>query len=212
MPTNRDDDTGSSGLTLDPEKTDSSLLRGIKKHDEDAAKELFDRYIGRLQELANRNLARELSGRVDTEDVTQSVFRTLFRRLQEGQYSVPEGDTIWRLLVTIALNKIRATGKKHRRAKRDIRRSVQPEEQVPAVSDDEAALQILKMTIRDVLNDLSDVQQRTIELRLQGEPVKEIAETVGSSMRTVERTLQSFRNRLHNILYGDEQDDATGNL
>ena len=91
-------------------KTDSSLMRGIRNGDEQAAEELFKRYASRLQSLANRQMAREISGRIDPEDVTQSIFRTLFRRLQAGQYSVPQGDSIWRLLVTIALNKIRSVG------------------------------------------------------------------------------------------------------
>jgi hypothetical protein len=50
--------------------SDASLLQEIHHGDEDAAQALFDRYIGRLQHLAERQLGKEVSGRVDRDDVT----------------------------------------------------------------------------------------------------------------------------------------------
>ena len=194
-------------------KSDSSLLRGVKSGNEEAARLLFDRYVGRLQALAHRQLAGQISGRLDAEDVTQSIFRTLFRRLQDGQYSVPKGDSIWRLLVTIALNKIRTVGTHHRAAKRDIRRSTDLE--TGALGDfapvnDESAIRLLRMTIEEVLDGLSASQQRIIELRLEGNTVSEIAAATKRSKRTVERTLQGFREKLNRVLCeGDPHDESS---
>ena len=99
-----------------------------------------------------------MAQRVDPEDIVQSVFRTFFRRATLGQYTVPEGEELWKLLLVIALNKVRATGSYHRAAKRDLRRTatgvaydsaaeVQP-------GKDEAALNFLQMVIDDLMRDL----------------------------------------------------------
>ena len=61
---------------------------------------------------------------VDAEEIVQSVFRTFFRRAAHGHYSVPDGEEMWKLLLVIALNKVRAAGAYHRAAKRDMRQTV----------------------------------------------------------------------------------------
>ena len=181
-------------------RTDASLLREIRSGDQDAAAELVGRYVGQLQRLADRQLGRELQGRTDADDITQSIFRTLFRRVSEGQYAVPAGDTIWQLLVTIALNKIRSLGNHHRAAKRDIRRSTQVTDEVHALAPDDVALHELELTIGELMRDLNDSQRTMIEHRLQGCDVQEIANRTQRSKRTVERTLQGFRQRLNDVL------------
>jgi RNA polymerase sigma-70 factor (ECF subfamily) len=189
------------------EKSDRSLVREIRFGDQIAANDLFDRYIGRLRSLANRQLAGEISGRVDSDDITQSIFRTFFRRLQGGQYSVPEGDSIWRLLTTIALNKIRTVGKHHRAAKRDIRKTSGLEADIAAKiveGKDEAAVNILRMTIQEMLDGMSDSQRRIIEFRLGGLEVSEIANNVQRSKRSVERVLQGFRAKLSQVLHEED--------
>ncbi|MEM7316653.1 MAG: sigma-70 family RNA polymerase sigma factor [Planctomycetota bacterium] len=190
------------------DRTDHSLVRAIRFGDDVAAADLFDRYIGRLRSLATRQLAGEISGRVDSDDVTQSIFRTLFRRLQGGQYSVPEGDSIWRLLTTIALNKIRTVGKHHRAEKRDIRKTSAMEAELAAkitAGQDEAAFHILKLTISEMLDGMSESQRRIIELRLEGHEVNAIASQVERSKRSVERVLQGFRGKLTQILSDESE-------
>lgn len=179
----------------DSARSDSSLIRSIRDGDNAAANDLFERYIAKLDGLAGKQLARELSGRLDSEDITQSVFRTFFRRIGEGQYDVPQGETIWKLLAVITLNKIRSVGTHHRAAKRDIRQSsgVELETLGNAVATDEDSLRILHLTILDLVGALPDTQQKIIQLRLEGHEVAEIAKAVARSKRTVERVLQGFR-------------------
>jgi RNA polymerase sigma-70 factor (ECF subfamily) len=194
--------TDKTGISVPP-PSDASLMSEIRQGDDDAAQALFDRYIGRLQALAERQIGKEVTSRVDRDDITQSIFRTLFRRLRGGQYTVPQGESIWRLLTTIALNKIRSVGGFHRAAKRDIRKSAPLHEETAggqAVASDEASLNILRMTIRELLNGMSTTQQRIIELRLEDYDVATIAAKVECSKRTVERVLQGFRDRLQQAL------------
>jgi hypothetical protein len=56
---------------------------------------------------------------VDGEDVVQSVFRTFFRQLRGGD-SPWTAPALWRLLVAITLNKVRARVRRHMAARRDV--------------------------------------------------------------------------------------------
>src|SRR5689334_11735551 len=103
--------------------SDRSLLRRLQRGQSDASTELYLRYAQRLHALAVAQSSPELARRVDPEDIVQSVFRTFFRRANLGHYTVPDGEEIWKLLLVIALNKVRATGAFHRAAKRDVRRT-----------------------------------------------------------------------------------------
>src|SRR5439155_9824678 len=94
--------------------SDHSLLRRLRGGDQDAATQLYYRYAHRLLALAEKNRARDLASRVDAEDIVQSVFRIFFRRAAEGHYDVPAGEDLWKLLLVLALNKIRAQRVHHR--------------------------------------------------------------------------------------------------
>ncbi|MEZ6117803.1 MAG: ECF-type sigma factor [Pirellulaceae bacterium] len=98
--------------TIEP--SDGSLLRRIQGGEEDAATQLYLRYSNRLIALAKHNTSPELAVRFDPEDVVQSVFRSFFRRASGGCYDVPEGGELWRLLLVLALNKVRGLAIHHR--------------------------------------------------------------------------------------------------
>lgn len=190
-------------------RSDGSLVRSIRDGDGTAANDLFKRYIHKLDRLAGMQLAGELSGRLDSEDITQSVFRTFFRRIGEGQYEVPHGETIWKLLAVITLNKIRSVGTHHRAAKRDIRKSSSVDLVAlgNAIATDEEAIRILHLTIEEVVGKLPEAQQKIIQLRLEEHDISSIAEQVGRSKRTVERVLQGFRGKLQQVI-DDRPTDA----
>lgn len=195
----------------DSQQSDGHLIRQIRDGDGGAANDLFERYIAKLDSLAGKQLANELSGRLDSEDITQSVFRTFFRRIGTGQYDVPEGETIWKLLAVITLNKIRTVGTHHRAAKRDIRKSSGADLSTlgNVVSTDEDALRILHLTIQDVVGALAEKQQQIIQLRLEGHEVAGIAKETGRSKRTVERILQGFRADLQRAIEEPEPDEQS---
>ena len=100
--------------------SDAALVRRLRGGQADAASTLYLRYALRIRRLAEQQLGSGLGRRLDPEDIVQSVFRTFFRRTRCGQYDVPEGEELWKLLLIISLNKIRATARHHRSAKRDV--------------------------------------------------------------------------------------------
>jgi RNA polymerase sigma-70 factor (ECF subfamily) len=149
-------------------------------------------------ELANRNTGDDLSARVDAEDIVQSVFRTFFRRVSDGHYLIPEGEELWKLLLVIALNKVRMIAEHHRAAKRNVTRTRSMDNH--DVGNPADASEVLRMTIDDVLDSLPEPHQQVVNARIDGYEIREIALRVSLSRRSVERILQSFRKRLRTNL------------
>ncbi len=177
--------------------SDHNLLHRIQRGDDDAAYTLYMRYAERLIGLAGRSTPTSLANRFDPEDIVQSVFRTFFRRASAGQYTVPEGEELWKLLLVIALNKVRARGAFHRASKRDVTRTSDLDMQGDSVGDDrDAARHMLEMSINEVLEKLPLANQQIIRLRIEGYEMQDIATRVERSKRTVERVLQDFRKEL----------------
>jgi RNA polymerase sigma-70 factor (ECF subfamily) len=173
----------------------------------DAATELYLRYAERLRLLAARQCAPDLAPRLDPEDIVQSVFRTFFRRVAQGQYDVPDGEDLWKLFLVIALHKIRSTAAYHRAAKRDVRatgpglREVMTQKHLAA--PDETPLATLRLVIDQLLDSLPASMRPIIALRVEGYDIEEIASRTQRSRRSVERGLQEFRSKLSALIHED---------
>lgn len=200
---NSDSDTGQT--------SDVSLLRRVKEGNEDAATALYSRYAARLLRLADRQVYDDIAKYVDHEGIVQSVFRTFFRRASFGQYDIAESDGLWKLLLVIALNKIRSAGAYHRAARRNASqtRSLTDELAVAQsqVSGEEQALVHLQLTIDELLEGLPADHQKIILSRIDGHGVNEIAQSSGRAKRTVERILQRFRTQLESVCELETQRD-----
>ncbi len=191
-----------------PAPTDSSLLRRLREGSQIAATQLYLRYAHRLYSLARSKCPPDLARRVDAEDIVQSVFSSFFRGVRKGYYNVPPGEELWKLLLVMALNKIRAQGNFHRAAKRDIRLTASADGlESQAQQGQEAGdigLTFLQMVVVETLEQWSPEHRQMIALRIDGHEVAEIAEQMRRSKRTVERVLQEFRRQLAEVL--DEVD------
>jgi len=195
-----------------PATSDRSLLRRFRSGSEDAATELYVRYVHRLRALVRARCSSELSRRIEPEDIVQSVFRRFFRRVTQGDYDVPAGEELWGLFLVIALNRIRAAEMFHRAGKRDVRLTIIDPDAgnylEAARGHDEVAYSVLQMTIAEGLEQLPEQQRFMLELRIQGHEVAEIARKTGRSKRTVERNLQEVRTRLRAFLDRETHDDT----
>lgn len=176
--------------------SDRSLVRRLQGGDNDAATQIYLRYAKRLELLAQKRCAPDLRARFDAEDVVQSVFRTFFRRAERGEYVVPDGDELWKLLLVIAMNKIRANCVHHRAAKRDVRHTISGKAIEQSASGDETGLAVLRMVVEQALEHLPAPYRQIVELRIEEYEVAEIAQRTGRAKRSVERFLQEFRKAL----------------
>lgn len=199
------------GLSPSSTASDLTLVRRLRDGEGDAASDLYLRYADRLHRLARKQTSAELARRVEPEEIVQSVFRTFFRRVSTGVYSVPEGKELWGLFLVIALNKIRHAAVYHRAARRDIRRTTSADELAASayiLQDhvaDSTALTVLQLVIDDITSKLAEVKREMIRLRIEGHEIEEIAQQTGRSSRSVERTLQEFRQALAAKLQDGEE-------
>lgn len=195
--------------------SDLTLVRRLRNGEGDAASDLYLRYADRLHRLARKQTSAELARRVEPEEIVQSVFRTFFRRVSTGVYSVPEGKELWGLFLVIALNKIRHAAVYHRAARRDIRRTTSADDLAASayiLEDqvaDSTALTVLQLVIDEITSKLAEVKREMIRMRIEGYEIEEIAQRTGRSSRSVERTLQEFRQALSAKL--QEADEPTLN-
>jgi RNA polymerase sigma-70 factor (ECF subfamily) len=181
--------------------SDRSLLRRYRDGQESAAAELYRRYAQRLHALARAQLSADLARQVDVDDVVQSVFGSFFRGVSDALYDVPAGEELWKLLLVIALNKIRKKAAYHHAARRDMRRTTELDPSLAAlIADPQAAGDFLQVVVDEALAALPPPQQRVIASRLEGLQVQEIAVAVGRSKRSVERLLQQACARLSRLL------------
>jgi RNA polymerase sigma-70 factor (ECF subfamily) len=193
-------------MTSTPQQntSDGSLIRRFRAGEDDAATALYARYVLKLQRLADRNTGQDLASRFDADDVVQSVFRTFFRRVQLGDYDLPAGEELWRLLLVLALNKIRKLATHHRAQRRNVATTelAEPERlaQLMKPGDDDLAVRSLEEVIGELTSSLSPSHQQIIRLRIEGYKQGEIAIATQRTERTVERVLQNFRTRLRSMI------------
>jgi RNA polymerase sigma-70 factor (ECF subfamily) len=182
-----------------------NLLARWQSGDQQAASELFHRYAERLIALAHSRLSAKLATRAAPEDVVQSVYCSFFAGARDGRYVLQQSGDLWRLLVTITLNKVQHQLKRHTSGKRSITMEqpletgdgsllIPPELLVNEPTPDESVA--LTELVEKVMAPLEPLQRRIVELRLQGHGVTEIAEMTGRTRPTVRRVLDRVKEQL----------------
>ena len=183
------------------DETSAELLARYGDGDDDAATEMFGRYVERLTLLARSRLSPKLAARTDPEDVVMSAYRSFFVGAQRGQFSLRRSGDLWRLLVSITLHKLYRGAKHHSAEMRsvDSERHISLEHAADTLhsrepTPDEAIT--LADELESIMSGLDSFGQRVLELRLQGERIAEIAADTGRSERSVRRTLCDIRRQL----------------
>jgi RNA polymerase sigma-70 factor (ECF subfamily) len=179
---------------------DKSLVNLYRQGDQDAARQIVDRYLDRLLTLARRRISQRLSSRVDPEDIVQSVFRTFFVRLKDGQFSFDDQDDLCKLLMRITLHKTLRQVAFHKAAKRDPNletpQGEHHHEQLMALFDQEptqeATVAFLDQ-LEHFLSQLRPQEREILEMRLQGHSNEEIAGKLGIYDRKIRRVIEHVR-------------------
>lgn len=183
--------------TLEP--SDAELCQRWQNGDNEAAQLLYARFTGRLLELIRTNLATRLLSRIDPESVMHSALKSLLMRTSQGQFEFADDGDVWRLLVTISLNKVRNRVRDAKAAKRDVRREVHTDGMkfddglarcLASAPDDEATI-IFADLIEALLNRLDPVNREIVQLRLEGLTPEVIGTRLSQPMtsRSVNRRL-----------------------
>ena len=186
------------------------LMDRLRSGEDEAAREVFARFAGRLMGLARRHLDARLAVKVDPEDVVQSAYKSFFVRQREGGLEVGTWDNLWGVLTMITLRKCADRAAYYRAGKRDVGREVAggADDSGPGVaadvaldrdpSPDEAA--VLAETVEALFRAIDDPDERAIlELSLQGFTAGEIADQLGRAERSVRRLRERVRKRLERM-------------
>ncbi|MGE5195234.1 MAG: protein kinase domain-containing protein [Deltaproteobacteria bacterium] len=194
------------------------LLAKYQAGDEQAATELFRRYVSRLTVLARARIAPRIARRFDAEDVVLSAYRSFFVRARDGQFSLTRSGDLWRLLVGIMLRKLYHQAARHTADKRSVDRE-QPlpsggesawEAIAPAITKPTAEEAVaMAELVETFMAQLEPGSRQVVELRLQDYRIAEIAAATHRSERTVRRILEELRHRLRSSL-GDAGDKLGG--
>jgi RNA polymerase sigma-70 factor (ECF subfamily) len=193
------------------ENLSKQLLARFRDGDSQAAAEVFDRYVARLLSLARRRMSPRLQRRVDADDVVQSAMRSFFVRAANDDYVLQRAGDLWRLLAAITLSKLRRQVEVHTAAKRAVAKEAHSagddQDDLTAVAGheplpgEEAALM---EELQRVMQLSSPAQREALQLRLTGETIESIAQSMGRSQRTVRRLLQNSRQELERRLATSE--------
>eukprot|EP00913_Durusdinium_trenchii_P035275 g33005.t1 len=155
-----------------------------------AARNVFEKFSGRLMALAEHHLSQKLKRRVDGDDIVQSVFRTFFARSARGEFQVDASNDLWQLLVSITLAKVRSQARRHAAAKRDVRAESgdDPEWLARTMSSEPSAEDALMLVeqLELLLSSLPEKYAEILHLRLNGESRSDIAGVLGISRQTVD--------------------------
>ena len=179
---------------------DKSLISQFRKGDQDAARQIVDRYLDRLLTLARRRISQRLASRVDPEDIVQSVFRTFFGRVKDGQFVFADQDDLCKLLMRITLHKTLRQVAYHKAAKRDpsleTEQGQHHRDQLLGLLDREPtpeAMVTFLDQLEHLLQELRPEERRILELRLQGYSNEEINRELGLYDRKIRRLAEQIR-------------------
>jgi RNA polymerase sigma factor (sigma-70 family) len=181
------------------------LLARWRAGDARAEDELFSRYTSRLIGLARRRLSAQMAQRVDAEDVVQSAYRCFCAAARDDQIVLNRSGDLWRVLAKITLNRLCKQVEHHMAAKRSVERDQNFGDEssliamgdvlarTPSPSEAMAVIEELEQALRG----LAPHHRQMVELRLQGDHIKEIAEATDRSERLVRRVLDQVKGRLN---------------
>jgi RNA polymerase sigma-70 factor (ECF subfamily) len=189
-----------------------ALMARLRSGEDAAAREVFERFAGRLIALTRRQFNQLLARKVDPEDVVQSAYKSFFVRPRAGKVEVGDWGGLWSLLTLITLRKCADRAEFFRADRRDAAREAtgpaggdRPDPGLTALDREprpEEAV-ILAETVEHLFRDVSAHERPILELSLQGYTAPEISARLGRAERSVRRLRERIRKRLERLRAAD---------
>jgi DNA-directed RNA polymerase specialized sigma24 family protein len=170
---------------------------------------LWARYFDRLAGLARRRLSERTRRVADDEDVALSAFDSFFRGVADGRFPrLSDRDDLWQVLVMITERKAidlirRATAEKRGGGAvrgdsvfdtPDRSGSSFGMDQIASTDPDPAFAAMFADECQRLMGRLTDpLISRLVLLKLEGLSNEEIAATIGRTVRSVQRKLETVR-------------------
>ena len=177
-------------------------LDRLRAGEDMAAQKFWETYFEQLVTLARRKLRGNRQRLADEEDIAISAFNSFCRGVEAGRFpQLNDRDDLWRLLVTITLNKVLKLVRDQGRQKRGG--------EWGELSEDERLAALEQISGREPTPEfaaqIADECQRLLGMlpsddlvqlamrKMEGETNEEIAAHWGKAVRTVERKLNLIR-------------------
>lgn len=183
-------------------------LRQMSQGDQEAARQLWNRYSATLQRLIRNRYPQAFNAAADEEDLVQSVFQALWTGAAVGQWdSVQDRTELWWLLLAITRRKAISRQAYNSRLKRGENTLVFSELETASqnssmnrpldIKGDAAPAELILMLQEEqerLLQRLRDDVLRSIAVwKLEGYTHVEIAAKLGVTPRTIIRKLSLIR-------------------
>ncbi|MFO0878699.1 MAG: ECF-type sigma factor [Gemmataceae bacterium] len=177
----------------------TTWLRALSTGNDDVAQNLWERYFGRMVELARNKLRASVSRASDEEDVALSAFHSFCQAASEQRFPrLANRDDLWQILVMLTARKAIDQRKYALRKKRadTATRGLDDAalEAIIGMDPDPAFAAAVADEFRHLLDRLEDEELRKIALRkLEGFTNDEIAVELNCTVRTIGRRLAMIR-------------------
>jgi RNA polymerase sigma factor (sigma-70 family) len=186
---------------MDTREAFLDLMRRVREGDEEAARDLYDRYGPSILRVVRQRLHPPLRARFDSCDFLQSVWTSFFAQaVQKRNFDSPEA--LVAFLRKVALHKvIGAYRKEVQTARRDCSREQQlespTEEQVEGRDHDLASPTptpsqeaVAREHWEQLLRGQPDLVQHILRLRREGHTYEEIAQSLNVNTKRIQRLLR----------------------
>ncbi len=176
----------------------------LRDGDQEAAIQVFSKYLHRLIALASCHFESRLRSKIDPEDVVQSAYLSFLKAIENPSYELADWGGLWSLLAAITVRKCYDRQRFWRASKRNVAREVSiPHDSEgtawwEAIDRDPTPLQalIFAETWTELISDYKPLQRTIAELAFEGYTGVEIARKCDCSERTVYRLVNQLRSKL----------------
>ena len=183
----------------------SQWIEELKHGDDSAARNLWDHFVLRLYEAAQRKLHTSAKRVYDEQDAAQSAFHALCAGVAAGRFpDLNDRKSLWRLLLVITSRKVSNRHRYDHQEQRDVRRT--NTDSVFLRTGDSGLMEKLPTTepspefstefveLWGQLFEALDPQlQRIGWLKIEGYSDQEIGDQLGCTRRTVQRKVERIR-------------------
>ena len=174
------------------------LFALVQAGDNDAARQLCERYGPHLIRVVRRRLHPRLRSKFDSTDFTQDVWASFFTNVAD-KYDLDNPEDLIRLLTAMARNKVlQALRARTRLQKRAIGREVSLDDkdgggdELVVVQQTPSQVAMREEAWHELLARQPPVTRRILLLLRRGQSHETIAADLGISLRTVQRLLRTL--------------------
>jgi len=156
-------------------------------------------YLPKIVRLAENNLGARYAANFGADDVAMSVIRTVFRRIQSGDFEFDDDESLWKQLVTITLRRLSNKIRYENADKRSIKKTVNADEDflvgISREPNPEEAIALMDL-LEKIGKRLDDEGKQVLELRMANYSYSETARKLKISDRSVGRKIKLIKEAL----------------